>query len=258
MQGPHTLRRHKFGENKDVKDTDGCPQGMGSRWPMGRGFGPAIARGLDMEIQRYYREHKQSDEMLRRKEEVRGTLERVIQERMASRDYTVCLFGSSVSGFGSRTSDADYTILTLGIRNKGFRGGQLRILENVLHHFKRAPFTGNSVPLGRFSLIKARVPLLHFKFWGRIEADLSVDSVDGVRNSTMLQAFAEFDKRVIPLVLIIKEWSKQCGINNARAGYLSSYSVVLMVIFFLQCKSSGCQITVCTLACERVIELWRL
>ena len=31
-------------------------------------------------------------------------------------DLTVHLFGSSVNGFGSRTSDADYSVLTLGIR----------------------------------------------------------------------------------------------------------------------------------------------
>lgn len=45
--------------------------------------------------------------------------------------------------------------------------------------------------------------------------------------------------RVAPLVILLKDWSKYCGINNAPAGYLSSYSIVLMVIFFLQCKSAG-------------------
>ena len=65
----------------------------------------------------------------------------------------------------------------------------------------------------------------------------------------MISMLCIVDRRVGPLVLIIKEWSKQCGINNAPAGYLSSYSVVLMAIFFLQCKSSDCEMTVTHLPC---------
>ena len=64
------------------------------------------------------------------------------------------------------------------------------------------------------------------------------------------------DMRVAPLVVIIKDWSKQCGINNAPAGYLSSYSVVLMVIFFLQCK---CAVSECELQGEGpVFVAWRV
>ena len=85
MQWPHPQNPQKFGEDKVVRTTFIRPQRMRFEWPMGRGFVSTNTRGLDMEIQRYYREQKQSDEMLRRKEDVRMTLERVIQDRMASR-----------------------------------------------------------------------------------------------------------------------------------------------------------------------------
>lgn len=38
-----------------------------------------------------------------------------------------------------------------------------------------------------------------------------------------------------PLVSIVKEWAKRCNINDASKASFTSYSLVLMVIHFLQC-----------------------
>lgn len=43
------------------------------------------------------------------------------------------------------------------------------------------------------------------------------------------------DWRVRPLVLVIKLWAQHHDINNAKDMTISSYSLVLMVIHFLQC-----------------------
>lgn len=43
------------------------------------------------------------------------------------------------------------------------------------------------------------------------------------------------DWRVRPLVLIVKLWAQCHNINNAKEMTISSYSLVLMVIHFLQC-----------------------
>lgn len=43
------------------------------------------------------------------------------------------------------------------------------------------------------------------------------------------------DWRVRPLVCVIKEWAKRRGINNANQSSLTSYSLVLMAIHYLQC-----------------------
>lgn len=43
------------------------------------------------------------------------------------------------------------------------------------------------------------------------------------------------DWRVKPLVLIVKLWAQFHKINSARNNTLSSYSLALMVISFLQC-----------------------
>jgi hypothetical protein len=44
------------------------------------------------------------------------------------------------------------------------------------------------------------------------------------------------DWRVRPLVLIVKLWAHKHDINNAKNMTISSYSLVLMVIHFLQCE----------------------
>lgn len=45
------------------------------------------------------------------------------------------------------------------------------------------------------------------------------------------------DWRVRPLVLVVKLWAQCQNINNAKNMTISSYSLVLMVIHFLQCKT---------------------
>lgn len=44
------------------------------------------------------------------------------------------------------------------------------------------------------------------------------------------------DWRVRPLVMIVKIWAHWHNINDAKNMTLSSYSLALMVIHFLQCK----------------------
>lgn len=46
------------------------------------------------------------------------------------------------------------------------------------------------------------------------------------------------DWRVSCLVLFVKHWAKAQNINDASHGTISSYSLVLMVIHYLQCKCS--------------------
>lgn len=42
------------------------------------------------------------------------------------------------------------------------------------------------------------------------------------------------DYRVKPLVVLVKKWAKNHGINDASMGTLSSYALTLMVIHYLQ------------------------
>ena len=43
------------------------------------------------------------------------------------------------------------------------------------------------------------------------------------------------DVRLAPLVIFVKHWAKVQNINDAKEGTISSFSLVLMVIHFMQC-----------------------
>ncbi|RQM13114.1 hypothetical protein DD237_007248 [Peronospora effusa] len=83
----------------------------------------------------------------------------------------------------------------------------------------------------------ARVPIirfLHTRSSRDYECDLCFENVLATRNTPLLRAYASFDDRARTLGLAVKHWAKQRGINDASIGCLSSYSFVLLCIFYLQ------------------------
>ncbi|CAI5734429.1 unnamed protein product [Peronospora destructor] len=89
----------------------------------------------------------------------------------------------------------------------------------------------------RHVIAGARVPIIRFLHThsGRdYECDLCFENVLATRNTPLLRAYACFDDRARTLGLAVKHWAKQRGINDASIGCLSSYSFVLLCIFYLQ------------------------
>ena len=121
----------------------------------------------------------------------------------------------------------------------------------------------------QLELIQAKVPIL--KFYDSIqnlEVDLNCNNAVGIRNTHLLYCYSRskttvwlistnntkqkkyvwcfsfwkyflkyfaVDWRVRPLVLVVKLWAQSQNINDAKNMTISSYSLVLMVIHFLQC-----------------------
>lgn len=86
-------------------------------------------------------------------------------------------------------------------------------------------------------LIQAKVPILKFSDRKRyLEVDLNCNNSVGIRNTHLLRCYANMDWRVRPLVLIVKLWARHHHINDAKNMTISSYSLALMVIHYLQCK----------------------
>ncbi|KAI9895157.1 hypothetical protein PsorP6_018408 [Peronosclerospora sorghi] len=83
----------------------------------------------------------------------------------------------------------------------------------------------------------ARIPIirfLHTRSGRDYECDLCLENVLATRNTPLLRAYASFDGRARALGIAVKYWAKQRGINDASTGCLSSYSFVLLSIFYLQ------------------------
>ena len=74
---------------------------------------------------------------------------------------------------------------------------------------------------------------------GRIEKSINFDisfSQDiSVANSKLLREYLLIDPRVKILMLSVKSWIKLKGVGNAAENTISSYSWMILVIFYLQC-----------------------
>ncbi|XP_068106280.1 poly(A) RNA polymerase GLD2 isoform X2 [Hyperolius riggenbachi] len=188
---------------------------------------PVAKDKLSKQILDLFQACQQQVSDLKKKDVCRAELQREIQQIFPhSRLYLV---GSSLSGFGMRSSDAD---LCLVITEEPMnQKTEARYILSLLqkHFYTRLSY------IERPQLIRAKVPIVKFrdKVSG-VEFDLNVNNVVGIRNTFLLRSYAHIESRVRPLVLVIKRWASYHGINDASRGTLSSYSLVLMVLHYLQ------------------------
>lgn len=90
----------------------------------------------------------------------------------------------------------------------------------------------------RTQLIRAKVPILRFREKGSdLEFDLNVNNTVGIRNTFLLRSYAYADLRIKPIILVVKKWARHNQINDASKGTLSSYTLVLMVLHYLQTRN---------------------
>nr|XP_033342902.1 poly(A) RNA polymerase gld-2 homolog A-like isoform X1 [Megalopta genalis]XP_033342903.1 poly(A) RNA polymerase gld-2 homolog A-like isoform X1 [Megalopta genalis]XP_033342904.1 poly(A) RNA polymerase gld-2 homolog A-like isoform X1 [Megalopta genalis]XP_033342905.1 poly(A) RNA polymerase gld-2 homolog A-like isoform X1 [Megalopta genalis]XP_033342907.1 poly(A) RNA polymerase gld-2 homolog A-like isoform X1 [Megalopta genalis] len=146
--------------------------------------------------------------------------------------YGLFLVGSTMNGFGSDNSDVDMCLL---VRHTEMdqRIEAIGHLEQILKCLKRCVF------IEQLELIQAKVPILKFHdSIQNLEVDLNCNNSVGIRNTHLLYCYSRIDWRVRPLVLVVKLWAQSQDINDAKNMTISSYSLVLMVIHFLQCGVS--------------------
>ncbi|CAF0948093.1 unnamed protein product [Adineta ricciae] len=140
----------------------------------------------------------------------------------------VYLVGSSANGFATEDTDADICIVISSYPIDQKREA-VKFLEIVRRALRKKIFAGSC------ELIRARVPILRFTDYAtRLRCDVNINNATGIRNTDLLRFYSETDERVAPLVLTLKTWAKFHNINDASQKTLSSYSITLMCIFFLQ------------------------
>ncbi|XP_064163700.1 poly(A) RNA polymerase GLD2 [Anguilla rostrata] len=204
-----------------VPPLNGQPQHSAPAAPL-----PPAKDKLSQQILELFQACQQRGDDLQKKEVCRAQLQREIQRLFPN--SRVYLAGSSLNGFGSRCSDADLCLVVQdGPLNQ--RTDAVYILSLVQKLFYRLSY------IERSQLIRAKVPILKFrdKISG-VEFDLNVNNIVGIRNTFLLRSYAYIESRVRPIILVIKKWASHHGINDASRGTLSSYSLVLMVLHYLQ------------------------
>jgi DNA polymerase sigma len=139
-------------------------------------------------------------------------------------------FGSAVNGFWSPDSDIDVCIQTPGCRNRAAQIQALRTIASSLHSVSSHQIEP------RFS---ARVPIIHWapRKDGYLACDISINNNLAVINSRLIGAYSNIDPRFPLIGRVIKHWAKSRSINDRSRGTLSSFSLLLMLIHFLQKRS---------------------
>uniref|UniRef100_A0A7N6C392 polynucleotide adenylyltransferase n=1 Tax=Anabas testudineus TaxID=64144 RepID=A0A7N6C392_ANATE len=164
---------------------------------------------------------------LKRKEVCRAQLQLDIQRVYAG--ARLYLTGSSMNGLGCRSSDADLCLVLKGKVSFTRRNDPINVLSALQRLFKSLSY------VERTQLIRAKVPILRFREKGSdLQFDLNVNNTVGIRNTFLLRSYADADLRIRPMILVVKKWARHHQINDASKGTLSSYTLVLMVLHYLQ------------------------
>uniref|UniRef100_A0AAG5D2H9 PAP-associated domain-containing protein n=1 Tax=Anopheles atroparvus TaxID=41427 RepID=A0AAG5D2H9_ANOAO len=146
--------------------------------------------------------------------------------------YGLYLVGSTISGFGADNSDVDMCLVSRS--GPGYYDPRNEALQNLML-VKNYFMSMATSSFEQFCLIQAKVPILRFQdSKNGIEVDLNYNNCVGIRNTHLLHCYSQMDWRVRPLVLVVKLWAHHHNINDAKSMTISSYSLVLMVIHFLQ------------------------
>ncbi|KAK3789528.1 hypothetical protein RRG08_004598 [Elysia crispata] len=181
---------------------------------------------ITMAIWNYFISHQMSDEDLKKKLLLRKSLLSVLTG--AFPNCRLFMVGSSMTGFATRNSDVDMCLMVTPDEVDQKRDATL-ILSCIARSLKSCSFVRQA------QVIRAKVPIL--KFYDQVsgvECDLNINNLIGIRNTHLLRHYAYMDWRVRPLILFIKKWARFHDINDASKKSISSYSLSLMLIHYLQ------------------------
>ncbi|ANQ07767.1 Uncharacterized protein PCOAH_00021910 [Plasmodium coatneyi] len=139
-------------------------------------------------------------------------------------------FGSIINGFWTRNSDIDICIQIPILLSRKDQITFLKKICLILNNFN------DGIIEQRFS---AKVPIIHFyckslRHSFELSCDISVNNILAVVNSKLIQKYVSIDKRLQLMGIALKYWSKNRNINDRSKGFLSSFSLILMIIHFLQ------------------------
>ncbi|GAB6028349.1 hypothetical protein CHUAL_002519 [Chamberlinius hualienensis] len=181
---------------------------------------------LSCDVWSKYLSVRQSDEKYTCKMRLHDVLHQML--RLHFPTCSLFVVGSSMNGFGCNSSDIDMC-LVLQPNDMDQTVDAINVLKHIQKILNRCDF------VQKVELIRAKVPILKFKdSVSGCEVDLNVNNTVGIRNTHLLHQYSKTDWRVRPLILIIKMWARAHDINDAKNMTVSSYSLTLMVIHYLQ------------------------
>ncbi|EST06226.1 PAP/25A-associated [Kalmanozyma brasiliensis GHG001] len=84
-------------------------------------------------------------------------------------------------------------------------------------------------------IAKAKVPIIKFvTTYARLKVDISLNHTNGLTTASYVNSWLRKWPHIRPLILVVKHLLMQRGMSEVFSGGLGSYSVIIMVISFLQ------------------------
>ncbi|KAF3703399.1 Poly(A) RNA polymerase, mitochondrial [Channa argus] len=170
-------------------------------------------------------------------------------------ECTIKPFGSSVNGFGKLGCDLD-----MFLDLDGIRGWNVKMPKSGLsleYQMKRAnseravtqsilSVVGECVDqfgpgcVGVQKILNARCPLVRFAHQpSGFQCDLTANNRVAMKSTELLYLYGELDPRVRYLVFTVRCWARAHGITSSIPGaWITNFSLTVMVLFFLQRRSS--------------------
>ncbi|KAJ7054681.1 Nucleotidyltransferase, partial [Mycena amicta] len=150
-----------------------------------------------------------------------AVLQRTFRSRLPNGEIKV--HGSAVTGLSLPGADVDLVMVT---RDEISAPEKKRALSLISLTLKTARLSTDVVFNAR-----ARVPIVKFKTlpeFGSLNVDIGVNNTDGLRAVDMVKGYMSTMPALRPLVLVVKAFLAQRGLNNPAHGGLGSYAVICM------------------------------
>lgn len=208
-------------EEEDAPDID--DQGVGDNltrgsWLRSGGYSDGVV-GLHQEIEDFYKSVCPTPESHQTRLGVLARFRRTVTAVWPGCEVKV--FGSFTTGLYLPSSDLDLVMFGLWERIP------FRCLERILQDV--------AVPHSIEVIESAAVPIVKYDdLVTGIKVDISFNNVSGLQSAEVLKTF-KLEFPVLPkLVMVLKQFLLVRGLSTVFTGGLSSYSLSLMVISFLQ------------------------
>ena len=156
-------------------------------------------------------------------------------------DYSVNLYGSHATNLCLPWSDLDVVLIKKGnhenINNSKF-------LSKLYEYIRNEPWVKECKLIGKASV--PIIKLIAIEKYNNMSIDISIQDEKhfGLKCVDLVKSFLKEYQSLNPLVLAIKNILKQANLNDPYRGGISSYGIILMIVYFFQKqKSSGIDIS---------------
>ncbi|KAK9519752.1 hypothetical protein VZT92_022461 [Zoarces viviparus] len=192
-----------------------------------RALPPASAaqlKAVDTAVLDTVRQHGISEEDFEVRKAVVIRMEEIIKRHLSA--CALRLYGSCLTRFAFKTSDINIDVTHPPSMT------QPEVLIQVLEILKKSP---------EFSEVEsdfhAKVPAIFCRDVSNgLMCKVSAGNDVACLTTNHLAALSKLEPRLIPLVLAFRYWARLCHVDCQAEGGIPSYSLALMVIFFLQQK----------------------